>query len=305
MRPAPTRPGPTRSRVGSVEGSSNTSCTAVLMSRALSWAGVKVGCSCLRSATTPVVSGAAMDVPLKFALPVPVPMAVEMMFWPGAATSGLSAMLPLRRVGPRELKLAIWSRLGVKLRASSRVTLTAVLASRAAFIAAPSAWVTLRAVMRREGSGPPDMEMRPAWLLAMMTPTAPAAAATCVLTRNVQVPRWMRAILPAMSAALVSAVQPLYGTAATTSAVMASGDGRTEVCEPRCLEPGEGGGRVHLDRGAGAVLGCCHADHRRGGGGRSGDEVGIARHCPRRRPPPCRRSLRPCRCPPRRRSRCR
>src|SRR5258708_16619412 len=47
---------------------------------------------------------------------------------------------------------------------------------------------------------------------------APAACAAVYLTRKVQVPRSMSAILPAISAALVSGVQPLIGSAATTPA---------------------------------------------------------------------------------------
>ncbi len=43
----------------------------------------------------------------------------------------------------------------------------------------------------------------------MMTPAAPAAAALSALIRKVQVPRWIRAMLPAVNPPKSAASQPL------------------------------------------------------------------------------------------------
>ena len=60
--------------------------------------------ACATSAATPAMCGAAIEVPEMIAVPLPVPMPVEMMLTPGAVTSGLRSLSPMR--GPPELKLA-------------------------------------------------------------------------------------------------------------------------------------------------------------------------------------------------------
>src|SRR2546422_5146673 len=62
------------------------------------------------SAATPATCGDAIDVPESAAPALPVPMAVEMMLMPGAVTSGLRPLSPLR--GPPEVKLAKPVKLG-------------------------------------------------------------------------------------------------------------------------------------------------------------------------------------------------
>src|SRR5512143_1462559 len=54
-----------------------------------------------------------------------------------------------------------------------------------------------------------------ALLFQTTTATAPAAIAFCALTRNVQVPRWTRAIFPRTLAAFVKGVHPFVGLDAT------------------------------------------------------------------------------------------
>src|ERR1700682_777302 len=80
-------------------------------------------------------------------------------------------------------------------------------------------------------------------LFQTMTAVAPAAIAFLALTRNVQVPRWTKAILPATAAALVNPVQPLAGMDATRSPVNGfvaaiSGD-EPEACVRPAMEAGE------------------------------------------------------------------
>ncbi len=62
------------------------------------------GCASLTSAASPVVCGAAIEVPESIRSPVPVPMPAEAMLTPGAVTFGLSELSPV--AGPHELKLA-------------------------------------------------------------------------------------------------------------------------------------------------------------------------------------------------------
>ena len=59
---------------------------------ALICSGVHVRCACVTRAATPVVAGAAMDVPDIVAPPAPVPMPVETTLTPGAVTSGFTAL---------------------------------------------------------------------------------------------------------------------------------------------------------------------------------------------------------------------
>ena len=73
----------------------------------------------------------------------------------------------------------------------------------------PSASVTRTAGMVIVGSVPPRAAGGvPGALSAMITPTAPASWAFFTLTMKPQVPRSMRAMLPATAAALVIAEQP-------------------------------------------------------------------------------------------------
>src|SRR6266403_4676024 len=62
------------------------------------------GCAWRVSAATPLVCGAAIDVPDRISAPVPVPTAVDWMLTPGAVTSGFRLPSPVR--GPPEVKLA-------------------------------------------------------------------------------------------------------------------------------------------------------------------------------------------------------
>src|SRR2546422_4455834 len=62
------------------------------------------------SAATPATCGEDIDVPESAAPALPVPMAVEMMLTPGAVTSGLRPLSPVR--GPPEVKLANPVKLG-------------------------------------------------------------------------------------------------------------------------------------------------------------------------------------------------
>ena len=71
---------------------------------ALTRVGRQPGWAWRTSAATPAVAGVAMDVPEMVVPASPPPTRVEMTETPGAATSGLTAELPLR--GPPELKPA-------------------------------------------------------------------------------------------------------------------------------------------------------------------------------------------------------
>ena len=145
-RPAPTRLGLARTRVVTVVGLVKTSWVAVFITSALSCAGVQVGCSCLSRAITPAVSGAAIEVPLKLALPEPLPMPVEMTFTPGAATSGLSRALFRQRAGPRAVKVAASSNSvgSTSTIESSMVTPTALFNASWPAMALPSLQVSER-----------------------------------------------------------------------------------------------------------------------------------------------------------------
>ena len=71
---------------------------------ALIYSTLHVGCAWRVSAATPATIGEAIEVP-EIRVPwLPVPEAVDWMLTPGAVTSGLSQLSPLR--GPPELKLA-------------------------------------------------------------------------------------------------------------------------------------------------------------------------------------------------------
>src|ERR1700752_4058049 len=59
------------------------------------------GCACRVSAATPAPCGEAIAFPERLAAAKPVPLPAEKMLTPGAVTSGLSALSPLR--GPPEL----------------------------------------------------------------------------------------------------------------------------------------------------------------------------------------------------------
>ena len=60
--------------------------------------------ACATSAATPATCGDAIEVPEMIAMPLPVPLPVEMTLTPGAVMSGLRSLVPT--VGPPELKLA-------------------------------------------------------------------------------------------------------------------------------------------------------------------------------------------------------
>ena len=88
--------------------------------------------------------------------------------------------------------------------------------------------------------------------LKMMTPAAPAAAALSALIRKVQVPRWIRAMLPGTNPAKSEAWQPLaelgVGVAGTTMppagcsfavAEPATGPGLNSVPSPNDCGVGE------------------------------------------------------------------
>src|SRR5256886_17367623 len=62
------------------------------------------GWACRVSAATPATCGEDIDVPESAAPALPVPMPVETMLTPGAVTSGLRPLSPVR--GPPEVKLA-------------------------------------------------------------------------------------------------------------------------------------------------------------------------------------------------------
>ena len=70
------------------------------------------------------------------------------------------------------------------------------------------------------GSVPAMSGGGPAALLTMMTPIAPAACAASALITNEHVPRSMSAILPAICAALVSALQASFAGATPSTARM-------------------------------------------------------------------------------------
>src|SRR5437879_11018015 len=70
----------------------------------------QVGWAWRVSAATPATCGEAIEVPEIAAPALPVPMPVEMMLTPGAVTSGLRPLSPVR--GPPEVKLANPVKLG-------------------------------------------------------------------------------------------------------------------------------------------------------------------------------------------------
>ena len=78
-----------------------TSWVAVSMTAALTSLGDQDGCAWRMSAAMPATCGEAIEVPLMEVCLSPVPIAVETIVSPGAATSGLT---PGVRV-PREVKL--------------------------------------------------------------------------------------------------------------------------------------------------------------------------------------------------------
>ena len=78
--------------------------SAVLTTALLTSSADQLGCACNASAATPAVCGAAIEVPDMIVPCVPLPMSVDRMLTPGAATLGLRKESPLR--GPPEVKLA-------------------------------------------------------------------------------------------------------------------------------------------------------------------------------------------------------
>src|SRR5205085_12442110 len=83
------------------------------MMPALTSPGVHAGCACRTAAATPATCGDAIDVPDKDSCRLPLPTSVEMMGLPGAVTSGLSPLSPLR--GPPEENDAVPVGCGVPL----------------------------------------------------------------------------------------------------------------------------------------------------------------------------------------------
>ena len=81
----------------------------------------------------PAVCGVAIDVPDSKTAPVPVPIPTEAMLTPGAVTSGLSALSPVR--GPYELKLASFRNPGLVIGILVRVTVGVVAAAAAISVA--------------------------------------------------------------------------------------------------------------------------------------------------------------------------
>ena len=75
------------------------------------------------------------------------------------------------------------------------------------------------------GSSVPKMtSVRPSWpSLKMMTALAPAATALSAFCRKVQVPRWMRAMLPAVNPSKSDASQPLVELGAAVGRVRSTG----------------------------------------------------------------------------------
>ncbi len=69
---------------------------AVVASTDLSCAGVHSGCCCLSNAAAPATCGVAMDVPLNATCSPFVPAAAATMPTPGAVTSGLRPLSPMR-----------------------------------------------------------------------------------------------------------------------------------------------------------------------------------------------------------------
>ena len=76
------------------------------MISALIRVGDQVGWAWTTSAATPVVFGAAIEVPLRVWASVPLPTKAEEIETPGAVTSGLRKLSPSR--GPPELKSAVF-----------------------------------------------------------------------------------------------------------------------------------------------------------------------------------------------------
>src|SRR5882724_3362943 len=166
------------------------------------------------SAATPVVWGAAIDVPERFAGATPVPMPAEKMLTPGAVTSGLSPLSPDR--GPPELKLASLRNPGLVSVKLLRLTVAPSAARRAARLAVLSGTpkngiVTVYA--SPGGSGLPVMGPsnggNPPALLSITTAAAPAFWPKTARATRAQVPRRTTTTLPATPAAVYSAgLQP-------------------------------------------------------------------------------------------------
>ncbi len=166
----------------------------------------------------PAMWGLAIEVPLRMSdwLPAMMPVAAglmqpvvvvplqvlpvcaEVMETPGAVMSGFRAYGVSRR-GPREEKLA---------RVSAAVNRVTLRPGMLALKVLPSAKVTITEGMVIVASTPPMLPKAPAAELAMITATAPAFCAFLTLTTKPQVPRSIRAMLPAIAAALVSGEQP-------------------------------------------------------------------------------------------------
>ena len=114
---------------------------------------------------------------------------------PGAVMSGLLRSASGAGVGPRKLKSASTSpwRVPLVIGATSAVVLDGLAATNA-ITASPDAWSMLNAGTL--GAPVVSMFSEPAWLLPMMTMSAPALNALVIFSVNGQVPRRTTATAP-------------------------------------------------------------------------------------------------------------
>src|SRR6185312_1207163 len=172
------------------------------------------------------------------------PVWTEVMFRPGAATSGFSRKgEPRIRRGPREEKLARVSPAAwpsrVRLRGAAMLALRVLPSTSDTISVGMVIGVTIVASSPIPGGGEPGA------LLTVTTPIAPAFMQFSVLVLKEQVPRLTTQILPDTAAALVSAQQPSFGsapqvaagvvasTASTASAVWPLGAGPKAALPPK------------------------------------------------------------------------
>src|ERR1700704_6608244 len=172
------------------------SALAVFMIAALTRVGDQVGWACTTRAATPVVCGAAIEVPLRVWASVPLPTNAEEIETPGAETSGLRWLSPSR--GPPELKSAMFLYVGLAMRPPG---LSVALWPSAAMSAA---WAVLSVpiigIVKSLGDAPMKAGRAPGAVssrLTTMMAEAPAAWARWPFWTKGHTPRLTTTIAPA------------------------------------------------------------------------------------------------------------
>src|SRR5436190_720125 len=156
------------------------------------------------SAATPATCGEDIDVPESAAPAFPVPIAVEMMLTPGAVTSGLRPLSPVR--APPELKLANPVKPGFVMDAAA--TVVAVPSAAARSFAPSDVAVVAGPLTPRNGivtaKGTPSSGLavigpsnggKPAALFTITTTAAPACWPKMAFATRAQTPRFTTAIV--------------------------------------------------------------------------------------------------------------